>query len=358
MRTTLVAALLLLAWPASSQAGTPNDWMLRLTLAGQQIEGTPLRWNAARVHFLARDGRLWDFRPEEVTAFQKTADRFQPYSVSELRAALLREMGDRYEVSGTGHYLVVHPRDQRDRWAERFEDLYRSFFHYFSVRGLSPSPPRFPLIGIVCRDQRDFQRYAAAHGTPASPGVLGCYGVESNRIVLVDLGGDSLWQRSAAVIIHEATHQTAFNTGIHSRFAPPPLWVAEGLATMFEAPGVHDSRRWPRQADRINREQFRQFQSLARRHRPELLASLVASDDVFRASPAAAYAEAWALTFFLAETEPRKYARYLALTAARPPFSSYTAAERTADFTAVFGSDWRMLEARLLRFMAGLGEGT
>ena len=85
-----------------------------------------------------------------------------------------------------------------------------------------------------------------------------------------------------------------------------------------------------------------------------MLASIVASDDLFHADPQAAYAEAWALSFCLIETEPRQYAQYLKRTASRPPFRQYTAAERTADFTAVFGGDWRMLEARFLRFMAGV----
>jgi len=93
---------------------------------------------------------------------------------------------------------------------------------------------------------------------------------------------------------------------------------------------------------------------VAPRHRPEVLASIVASDDLFHVNPAAAYAEAWALSFCLVETEPRKYAQYLKRTASRPAFRKYTAAERTADFTAVFGGDWRMLEARFLRFMAGV----
>jgi hypothetical protein len=66
----------------------------------------------------------------------------------------------------------------------------------------------------------------------------------------------------------------------------------------------------------------------------------------------AAYAESWAFSFFLVETEPQKYLECLKRTASRPPFQEYTAGERTADFTAIFGSDWRMLEARFLRFMA------
>jgi hypothetical protein len=54
------------------------------------------------------------------------------------------------------------------------------------------------------------------------------------------------------------------------------------------------------------------------------------------------------------ETAPHKYADYLKRTAMRPPFSDYSAKERTADFAAVFGADWRMLEARFLRFIGGV----
>jgi hypothetical protein len=89
-------------------------------------------------------------------------------------------------------------------------------------------------------------------------------------------------------------------------------------------------------------------------HGPEALSELVASDRQFRGQSTFAYALSWALTFYLVETEPAKYEKYLARTADRPPFTEYTAAERTADFTAVFGSDWRMLEARFLRFMNGV----
>jgi len=66
------------------------------------------------------------------------------------------------------------------------------------------------------------------------------------------------------------------------------------------------------------------------------------------------YAEAWALTFYLIETQPRQYIEYLARVAARPPLREYTAAQRLADFTAIFGDNWPMLDARLLRFMTDL----
>ena len=66
----------------------------------------------------------------------------------------------------------------------------------------------------------------------------------------------------------------------------------------------------------------------------------------------AAYAEAWALTYYLVETQPREYAKYLALTADRPPFTEYSQQDRLRDFITVFGSDLRMFDARFQRFMS------
>lgn len=358
MRSLWVSVAAVVACVQPAGAASPSDSMIQLTLRGQVVEGTPLTWSREQVLLLGRDGRLWEFPPEEAKDFRKTSGRFRSYSPSELRAALLRELGQGYEVSGTGHYLVAHPRGQRDLWAERFEDRYRSFAHYFSVRGLKISEPAFPLIGVVCRDRQEFLRCSAGQGLPAIAGVLGWYSVESNRILLYDIDGQSSdrdnWQETAATLIHEATHQIAFNTGVHSRYAPPPVWVAEGMATLFEAPGVYDWRFHTTRSDRVNRVRLRRFQQLASRHRPEWIRDLVATDRLFRNEPAAAYAEAWALTFHLTESEPKKYAAYLARTAAHPPFEEVTAEERLADFTAVFGDDWQMLEATFLRFMEGV----
>ena len=353
----LVAATLALGASAANTA-RPIEGMIELSLGGQKLEGTPLGWNEQEVHLLGRDGRLWHFAPDAVSDFKRTSDHFRGYSPSEFRAALLRELGGGYEVSGTGHYLVVHPRDQRDKWAQRFEDLYRSFVHYFSVRGFEPAPPMFPLLGVVCRNRAEFDRLAAEEGNAAPSGVLGYYDPTSNRINLYDMGGkaDSAhWRQNAAVLIHEATHQTAFNTGVHSRYCRPPKWLAEGLAMLFEAPGVYDSHINTRPADRVNQDRLKAFrQGVAPHHRPELLAAIVASDELFRTNPGAAYAESWALSFFLVETAPAQVRRLPEANRLAAAVQRLLGPERTADFAAVFGADWRMLEARFLRFMEGV----
>lgn len=349
--SALVIALVLLA---AAGARGESDWMLALRLGEEQVEGRPLAWDASTVCLLGRDGRLWQFAPGEATDFRKTSSRFQSYSVSEIRAMLLRELGQAYEVSGTSHYLVAHPRGQRQRWAERFEELYRSLVRYFAVRGFRVEGPPFPLVAVVCPSRAEFVRRCQVRQTVRGVSIDGTYLLESNRIVLYDAGSDAE-EFNEAVLIHEATHQSLFNTGIQNRFVPAPLWAAEGLALMFEAPGVHDSSRHPERSERINGERLADFRRVVlARHRPEILAELIASDDHFRRDPIAAYAEAWALVFYLVETQPRQFAEYLARSAARQPFTAYPADERTADFTAVFGGDWRMLEARLLRFVAQL----
>jgi hypothetical protein len=121
---------------------------------------------------------------------------------------------------------------------------------------------------------------------------------------------------------------------------------------MFEAPGVWSARYDHTQADRVNRGRLDGFHKyLASRRQPGSLAMLVTTDDAFRSDPDGAYAEGWALSFYLCETQPKLYAAYLEKTAQRPAFSDYPAAERMADFQAIFGSDLKMFEAKFLHFM-------
>ena len=257
----LIAAAVAANGPTPAAAAPAG--MIELKLSDRTLEGAPLAWDRQEVRLLGRDGKLWSLAAATVQDYSATSREFRPYSPSELRAALLRELGDDYEVSGTGHYLVAHPRGQSDRWAERFEGLYRSFVHYFAVRGCQAAAPRFPLVGIVRRDRAEFAREAGLGATAGR--VEGYYNLGTNRINIYDMGksAGADWQRNASVLIHEATHQTAFNTGIHSRYAPPPLWLAEGLAMLFEAPGVFDSHAYPGFSDRVNRGRLRRLSTPA-----------------------------------------------------------------------------------------------
>jgi hypothetical protein len=334
------------------------DRMIRLDLPGRTgFEGAPLASNQAWAWFLARDGQVLECDPRKATNFSEVPGGFKSYSQAELRGQLLGEFPG-YEVSGVGHYLVVHPAGRRDVWAPRFEELYRSFIQYFSARSWRLTEPRFPLIAVVFPRQADFARQAAREGVLANSGLLGYYSTTTNRILMFDAttGSDSAdWTTNADTIIHEASHQTAFNMGVHSRFGVAPRWVVEGLGTMFEARGVWQSRNFPNAADRINRGRLEAWRAYSRSRRPaDAIAQLLSSDRAFQADIDGAYCESWALSFFLSETDPKKYSAYLMKTAAIKPFSDYRSPQRLKDFTDTFGSDLTMLDARLKRFISGL----
>jgi hypothetical protein len=356
MRLGILASIVVLALAAASPGEEPPRWTLELEVNGKQVEGSPLAWDDSRVELLLRDGKVLTFAPSEASGFRKSSSSFRSYSLGEFRKRLTQELGAGFEISGTGHYIVAHPHGQRDYWSPRFEELYRSFMHYFSARGFRLTEPEFPLVAIVFRNQHDFLQYARKEGARIGPDAKGYYSPDTNRVSLFDVSGGNAnadnWHEHAETIIHEATHQTAFNTGVHRRFSAVPAWVVEGLATMFEAPGVWNSRQHTTRGDRLNRGRLSQFQRYLERRKSDSLVDLISSDRRFDLDPGASYAESWAFSFFLAETQPRKYSQYLALTARRPPFAVCTPAERMADFTEVFGKDLKMLDARFLRFIS------
>lgn len=348
---SVLLATLLLSCSSSSEAA---DFMFRALVGGEVLEGRPLDWTDSRMTLLARDGRLHEFAPSRAREARKTSPSFRGYSSEEMRQRLYEEFGSRFDFSSTQHYLVAHPRGERGVWADRFEDLYRSFVRYFRVRGFSAKEPPYPMVAVVFGNQSEYRRYVTDSKSGAPSGALGHYEPRSNRVYLYDqssAGGDDRWDDTAATVIHEATHQTAYNVGVHTRFAVGSRWVSEGLATMFEARGVYDSRSYDRGDSRLNRGRLIDFQRNVLPGRPlGPIKTFIASDQAFERTPIQAYAQAWALTYFLSETRPKEYASYLALTAARPLFSDYPPAERVADFRRVFGEDLALLDSHFVSF--------
>ena len=339
-----------------AQAGGPANFMMLTYVDGKELEGQPLDWTDNSMLLLGRDGQIHEFHPKAAKKSKKTGPAFRSYTTSEMRVLLREEFGNEFQVTTTQHFVVLHPRGEWSAWAERLESLYRSFTHSMQVRGFRIREPLVPLVAVVFLNQSEYYRHAAKNGSTLAPGTLGHYDPKSNRIFLFDAAtanGED-WSANAETIIHEATHQTAYNVGVHQRFAEQPRWMVEGLAMMFEARGVWDARSTYTRADRINYGRLRDFRYYQSSRPSGLIKALVSSDQLFRTSPTLAYAESWTLSFFLCETEPQKYSRYLATAAARKSFQKYPAQERMADFMNIFGNDLDMLEAQLWRFVEEL----
>ena len=338
--------------PRPLQAGGPAPFMMVARVNDQLLEGQPLRWDARHMFLLGRDGALHEFPPASARQARKTQLGFSSYTISEMQKRLREEFGHSFEVRTTQHFVVACPRGLSSDWAGRMETLYRSFVRSMRVRGIAIQRPQVPLVAVVFRTKSDYyNHYAATNGTPLQANTLGHYEPKSNRIFLFDSGQV---RGNTDTIVHEATHQTAYNVGVHRRFAEQPKWLVEGLAMMFETPGMREAWSIHTRKDRINRGRLAYFLQHLEERPPDALSRLVTSDQTFRTDPMGAYAEAWLLSFYLYETQPRKYSDYLARVAARPAFSRYPAVERWDDFTRVFGSDLKLLDAQLLRYVEQL----
>lgn len=340
----------------AAQAEGPAPFMMLTHIGGEQLEGQPLAWDSNQMLLMGRDGQLYEFAPQAAQKSQKTASSFRGYSIMEMRDRLREEFPKTFDISYSQHFVVAHPKGVWSVWPDRLEALYRSFTHYMTVRGFNLDEPSVPMVAIVFRNQGDYYNYAAKNGAKLQPNTLGHYESVSNRIFMYDEGLEEGqdWAASLDTVIHEAAHQTAYNVGIHRRFAEQPRWLVEGLAMMFEARGLWDARSTHTQKDRINYERLNDFRYTLKDRKPDALPSLIASDRDFQTNAATAYAEAWVLSFFLCETRPQAYCNYLAKVGSRKPFTKYPAKKRIADFAQYFGNDFKQLDAEMLRFVEEL----
>jgi hypothetical protein len=157
-----------------------------------------------------------------------------------------------------------------------------------------------------------------------------------------------------ATIIHEATHQIAFNCGMHQRFADIPLWLSEGVAMYFEPPDLSSARGW-KTMGQINRPRLSRLREYARRRPANSLHTLIVDDKRLRdpRQAAEAYAEAWALNYFLIRQKPKEYVAYLQKLADKGPLLWDEPVTRLDEFKSAFGSPTE-LDAEFARFIQQL----
>lgn len=352
-----IVALLLLMPIATLAQQAPNA-TIKVRIKKRSLVGKVIAMDDETMVLLRRNGRMTMIPIEQIRAAKTVAKGFTSQKPHEIRDQLQQEFGNKYKVSVTTHFVVVHPPGDAQIWAMPFEKLYQRYQNYFASRGFNLEEPMFPMVAVVLKTREEFDRFLVNYHE-ADDNVLGYYSPRSNRIISYDQTGgkakDENWFFTVDTIVHEATHQSAFNTGLHTRFAPNPRWISEGLATMFEAPGVQNSMFYSKQKDRINYGRLENLRTMYEKDYVDekMIAAMVGSDDIFRVNPAGAYALAWGLTFYLAEREPEKYSAFLRADGLREDFDTYEGRERLVNFIRKFGkiSD---LHPRMERFIMGL----
>jgi hypothetical protein len=322
------------------------------------------------------DGTFWLLDSEKILSRHKGDEPFIPVTQEKLAERLLAELPAGFRIHTTPHYVVCYNTSRAyAQWTSSLlERLYKAFTNYWENQGFELKEPEFPLPVLVFNDQQTYDRFSR-DDLPAGVGnIIGYYSLRSNRVNMFDLTGaealrgggshrgsmheiNQMLSRPEAVplvatVVHEATHQIAFNCGLQTRYADIPLWLCEGMAVYFEAPDLASTRGW-RGIGRVNYPRLTTFRENLPNWQPGSLGRLVSDNRRFRdpRTAADAYADAWALNYYLIKYKPQAYTNYLKILADKPPLVEDDAQKRLAEFRENFG-ELEDLERAFLKQMS------
>ncbi|MBQ2789744.1 MAG: DUF1570 domain-containing protein, partial [Thermoguttaceae bacterium] len=355
------------------------------TLFGREIADYRLQNGAGRYVFEEELGELLILENAWLESVEDAPEPELDALRSDLAKRLRAEFGSGFETLSTERYLFIHNvSDAYADWCARLFEKVADAFEKYAAKSKLPTTKRVePMVVVIFATQRQFFEYAARE-TPSPDKLAAYYNMQTNRVALYDLSSAESNRDEAeperrrrtfqetkeflsrpnaafnvATIVHEASHQVAFNRGVFLRTGPFPFWAVEGLALTFETPNGRASQggwnftgSFPKNERQLER--FRQYASTTRQRDP--LRSLVAAQNIgdARDDVEGFYAASWALFYYLYKRRPNELAAYLRETAAKPPFVAYPAEDRIADFEKHFGNDWEKLTENLLRFVRRL----
>jgi hypothetical protein len=363
-----VAACLL----AGTHAAALDHVVFRKDSATQRASGKALVTDdEGGVLLLSRDGTLRSIEKKDLVERTSDAEEFKPFTADEAAKAVLAELPHGFEVHQTANYVVLHNTSKGyAAWCGGlFERLHRSFMNFWGRRGFELHDPEFPLIAVIFADRDSYTAYAKRELGEAAAATIGLYSLHSNRMTMYDLTsidrlrrpGDKRLttaqinamlsrpegERTVATVVHEATHQMAFNCGLHTRYADIPVWVSEGIAMYFETPDLKSSSGWTTIGG-VNRTRLAGFKSYLADRPTESLQSLVVNDNRFRDTRQAvnAYGEAWGLVYHLMSNQrtQKQFIEYLKMLAKKERLAFAKPEERLREFEAAFGETAKLDE--------------
>lgn len=383
-RLPLLALALALTAAAASGIGEdpppgPGRWE-RVTVRGDEgrrlLEGRVLVEAVDGGVLLELEDERYELVPPAAIVAREPLDAAaEEETARQLGQRILADLPAGFDVHTTKHYVVCFntSRDYAKWCAALFERLHDAFLNFWEKAGLEVDEPARPLVVVVFADRAAYESHAARDLGPAADRVVGYYNLLTNRVTTFDLTGTDGVARGGvrmrggpaaeimsspaaaglvSTLVHEATHQMAFNCGMHRRLAPVPLWFSEGVAAYFETPDLDATRGW-RGIGSVNRPRLDHFLAT---HRSGDIAAIVTDDERFRSAeaPLDAYAAAWALTRHLIDTRKRAFVAYARLQAAKPPLAPDSPEQRQREFESAFGATPAEIEADVVKAMARL----
>ncbi len=241
--------------------------------------------------------KVLKLRPEDDDCYKRLVyigDTLRPTEDAEPQADLKKEFGDKFSIHVAPHWIVIYNTDKA--WALNravlLEKTHDVFYQSFRKAGFRALPLEKRLVCVLFQEHTDFAAYAKRVDHADLGWSSGYYSSRTNRIAFfndesspkfaeveqqiaaldktiadlaeqlraashntalasqyrkqLDAARDE--QRRLRNIIksisgltnagkttHEATHQLAYNSGLHEFNVMYPFWLVEGLATNFEA---------------------------------------------------------------------------------------------------------------------------
>ncbi len=186
---------------------------------------------------ISADGALWNIEPNEIVSHTHDDEKFAPLSLSAAAKKVEADLPG-FQTVFTAHYAICYGTSRiYAQWVGAlYERLYTAFSNYWTSRGVKLHDPELPMVVLVFPDQDTYAEHAKTEIGAASKSIIGFYSLRSNHVMMYDLTGVETVRRlggrrtstgeisqllsrpdaeaMVATIIHEATHQLAFNRGL------------------------------------------------------------------------------------------------------------------------------------------------
>ncbi len=347
----VVTATSLAGW--STNAAEPS--LVQFDTDGQSLVGLNLASNSKTWCLLGTDGQLHYLEfGKDLKSVQAIEGDFTPATPVEMRAALTREFGPEFEVVATKHFLVVQPRGRGTKWPDTFEQLHVQFTYQLKKRGVNVRTGKFAMVAVVLPDRAALHTVLDREKIDRGS-IAGIYIANRNRVYTYDSGSNDF---TLAILRHEAAHQSAFNSNIHSRLNDTPKWITEGVGMLFESPAMAEGR-----SVQVSQRSNAAAASALLKHYSDSQHSmagdirrLVTEDTMFKSKEIDnAYNVSWLMMFYLSERRPTVFAEFLNHTASRPPFLDYETADRLKDFQRISGQTIDKFAIEAARFLESFG---
>ncbi|MDR3181866.1 MAG: DUF1570 domain-containing protein [Planctomycetaceae bacterium] len=347
----------------------------------RQIEGRFLNAidSGGRLVFETRDRQYFFIKSKELIDQRSDAQKFTYYSDKEMLAQLEKEFpkSKGYYILDKQHFLVVYTtsRSFANWYGRLLEKLYSGYVMYWKRQGVILDTAEHPLVAVVLSSKDRYMKYAEKEGVKIPGAVCAYYNQRTNRVVMYDMSGKEkanegdqklatakdikLFMQqpgsytNVETVIHEAAHQVGFNCGMHTRLAPNPTWVCEGLATFHEVPDAKSPIGWTL-GPRLNPERLAMLKEVLRHREDRPFESVIVKDGLFMNEETAltAYSAAWGLMYYLAKTKSDELAQYLNKMREKTPESRDSAKIRVQEFEECFGSDWEQIYKDIAAFFS------